>query len=132
MSEKPMAFRVEFGKMVRFGLVGVLNTAVGLGIIFLLYNVFHVDYRVANGWGYAIALINSFFWNKHWTFASNLPWLREAAVFLLVFFVSYGANFLALLLCVEKFGVNANLSQVIANVVYTTVNFLGNRWVTFR
>jgi putative flippase GtrA len=95
-------------------------------------HVVHLDYRISNVCGYIAGLINSFFWNRYWTFKSGGPVAVEGFLFLAVFGVCYGLQFLALLLLVEKLHVSENLSQPLALVVYTGFNFLLNKLITFR
>ena len=89
------------GQLVRFGLVGVMNTVVTLAAIFILMEVFRLNYLLSNVCGYALGLVNSFLWNKLWTFKSNGPMLKEGAAFLIVFAVCYLVQSGALALMVE-------------------------------
>jgi putative flippase GtrA len=52
----------------KFGLVGILNTVIDLGIFNLLSQVFGVYVVVANVVSVSAAIINSYIWNKNWTF----------------------------------------------------------------
>lgn len=117
----------------KFIVVGILNTTISLVTFYILYNLFSVSYTASNLLSYIVGVINSFFWNKLWVFrrgAGNM--LRESLVFLLVFAVSYGIQYLFLRGLVESLGINPNWAQLPAMAVYTLVNYLLNRYVTFK
>lgn len=98
---------VQFSK---FALVGVLNTAISLAVFYLLYNLFSINYPIANLVSYIIGVINSFFWNKLWVFrrgSGNM--VRESLIFLLVFAVSYSIQYISLWGMVEVAGIKPQL-----------------------
>ena len=57
---------------------------------------------------------------------------RESLIFLLVFAVSYSIQYISLWGMVEVAGINPNWAQLPAMAVYTIVNYLLNRYVTFK
>ena len=54
--------------LLRFLLVGVINTVFGSIVMFSLYNLFHVDYWISSASNYVLASLLSFFLNKYYTF----------------------------------------------------------------
>ncbi|MGD9843747.1 MAG: GtrA family protein, partial [Steroidobacteraceae bacterium] len=54
--------------LIRFGLTGVLNTAVGIGTIFALKWFFDWADTPANFCGYALGVMVSYYVNSRWTF----------------------------------------------------------------
>ena len=56
------------GTVPRFLLVGVINTLVGCGAMFLLYNLAHWSYWLSSAANYLLGGIVSFFLNKYFTF----------------------------------------------------------------
>lgn len=122
----------HFLEGVRFVLVGVLNTIVGYGTIFILQNFVGMDYRLANAGGYALGLINSFFWNKFWTFRSKRHLKQEIIPFLIVFGICYLLNLGSLILFVERFGIHEDIAQALSMAIYTLCGWLGNKFWTFR
>jgi len=130
------AISVIFGdgiiaEAIRFSAVGVLNTVLTLFLIWLLYSVFGFGYYVANGVGYLVGFVNSFLWNKHWTFKSQGKVWRESLLFTLIFLLSYAIQVLVLWLFMDVSGCSILVSQGISMCAYTCVNFMGNRYVTF-
>jgi len=116
----------------RFFIVGVSNAVIGLGIIYVCYNLLHVNYMISNGIGYCCGLINSFIWNKKWTFKSKTNLKKEIILFFVIFLVSYSLNLFSVIICVEKLHLDPNLAQIAGIFLYTSSNFLGNKYVTFQ
>ena len=52
----------------RFGLVGIINTAIDFSVFMLLYSGIGLDPIVANIIAFGVAVINSYFMNLSWTF----------------------------------------------------------------
>ena len=57
--------------VLRFILVGVINTLVGTAIMFGLYNLAHCSYWVSSASNYILTSILSFFLNKFFTFQNK-------------------------------------------------------------
>lgn len=121
-----------FKKAFKFGLVGVLNTLVTLAVIFLLKEVLGVFYVIANWIGFVFGVLNSYFFNKIWTFKSKNPVKGEAVLFFAVTGVCYLIQLGALVLMKEVMKIPFFWAQLIAMVIYTGFGFLGNNFVTFR
>ncbi len=128
---KPIWHRHTLAEAIRFGLVGGINTAITLILIYGL-TYLGLSYIVSNAIGYVAGFANSFVMNRLWTFRSSGPWGREAVFFVLVFVISYAVQFAALIVQKEWLGVPVWLAQATSMVVYTAVNFLLNKIVTFR
>lgn len=120
-------------QLIRFGIVGVINTLITLAVIYLLQEVLHVKYTIANLAGYVAGVINSFFWSKLWVFKKlNSNFIREAVLFLISFGVCYGIQFVSLLVLVELLHIPDLWAQLLGMVVYTLCNFIMNRCITFK
>ena len=117
---------------VKFGMVGILNTAIGLGVIYALMWGAGINPFAANMLGYSLALINSYFVNKIWTFRDKREGHGQFFVFLLVFALCYGLQLIVLWLLIKSIEMNPYIAQLLAMVVYTIVNFVGNKLITFR
>ena len=76
----------------RFGVVGIVNTAVGLAIIYGALFAGLGDFA-ANALGYGCGLVLSFVLHRGWTFAGRTKSLpRDAAGFVLAWLAAYGLN----------------------------------------
>lgn len=142
MDQRKKTTAIQF---VKYALVGVLNTLVTLGVIFLCKSIIGVNPLVSNAIGYVAGVINSFLWNKTWVFRSKNGYLREAVKFFIGFLVCYGVQFLTVWLLsyqspLADFEIvllgfvlsGYGIATLIGNVVYTVVNFVYNRAVTFK
>ena len=121
----------EFVYIFRFLLVGVLNTAVGLGTIYACKYFFSLGDVAANGVGYLAGLTNSFFWNRNWTFSHSGNTVWTAARFVLVFAAAYSANLMLMLSLISRSHVNAYAAQAVAVIPYTVIFYLGSRYFVF-
>ena len=67
----------------KFIIVGIINTIVGAGIMFVLYNLFHCSYYFSSIMNYVIGSIVSYFLNKYYTFKSKKVSAKEIIYFIL-------------------------------------------------
>ena len=117
---------------LRFGTVGLANTAIGLLAIYAVIFFFNTGAAVANAIGYAIGLTVSFALNRFWTFGDTQSIVRVLPSYLLAAAISYLLNFSVVLLGTHYFGVGPYLVQFFGIGVYTVVMFLGCRWFVFQ
>jgi len=120
-----------FRQLFKYSIVGIFNTAIGLTVIYFFFNVLSFNYIIANIIGYACGLVNSFVWNKNWTFKSSQHYSKEIVPFLIVFGISYAANLLAVIISVEFIKIHPNIAQILGIAAYSSTNFLINRYWTF-
>lgn len=121
-----------FRQFVRFLLVGVVNTLVGLGVIYAGKYFFGLGDVAANVVGYAVGLTVSFVLNKRFTFNHSGAALRAAALFLLTFAIAYAVNLGVVLGLIHGFGANGYLAQAAGVPPYTITFFLLSKFMVFR
>ena len=122
--------RETIGQLIRFVLVGVANTIVGLGIILILTEL-GVAKVPANMMGYACGLVVSFILNSRYTFKTDLS-VRRARKFLAVFGICYLLNLGVLLILADGHGVDERLAQTGAVFTYTIAFFILSRLFVFN
>lgn len=115
----------------RFLMVGGINTAVGYGAYALLIFC-GLQYLIANTLSTIIGVINSYLWNRFFTFKSKDKAFGEMARFTLVYLVSYCASMLFLYLIVDKFGVNTYIAGVLNIMLTTAVSWFGHKNFSFK
>ncbi|HAK68963.1 MAG TPA: GtrA family protein [Treponema sp.] len=124
--------------LMKFLLVGVVNTLVGAGIMFLLYNVFHCSYWVSSIANYVVGGICSFFLNKFFTFGNREKSVRQVVLFvctlIFCYLVSYvGARrLMAHLLAGADVALRDNVSMAVGMVLYTLLNYILQKLIVFR
>ena len=127
----------ESVRIMRFAIVGTLNALITALIVGLLMHIEGEHYMIAYVESYVVAKIHRFIWCKYWIFPfeadrkKNTIW-HEILFFSCAFAVAYGAQFLFLLFLVEICGCNEYLAQFLGLFVYGGINFMSNKWITFR
>lgn len=74
----------RYGRLVRFGIIGVFNTALDFALLFLFVYVFGLGTYLGNILSTGICLVVSFLLNRRWTFRSEDGGWRQFALFLAV------------------------------------------------
>ena len=115
----------------RFLTVGMLNTAVGLSVIYVAKFLGGVGDIAANLSGYTVGLLLSFGLNSKWTFKYDGILLPAFAKFVAVFASAYLLN-VGCVLGAIHFGVNSYLAQALGIVPYTAFTYLLSRHFVFR
>ena len=119
-------------QFVKFGLVGISNTIVTAVVIWLMLKIFGFNDFTANIIGYIAGLTNSFIWNRKWTFQSNLKTKETVFKFILTFVIAYLLQLGVLFLLLNRLSIDAYWCHLIAIAVYTIVNFVLNKFYTFK
>lgn len=118
--------------LFRFLLVGFVNTAAGLGTMWIVVTVAGANDVVANVAGYTVGLTVSFTLNRRWSFTFQGDGRRALLRFLLVFGVAYAANLGAVLWLIHRTRLDPFVCQMVGTVPYTTLFYLGCRYFAFR
>jgi polyisoprenyl-phosphate glycosyltransferase len=118
--------------LLKFLLVGSVNTLVGISAIYLLKWLMEASDAAANAGGYLVGLTASFTLNRRWTFRHAGALLPAATRFIAVFAVAYVANLFTVLTLIQEFGINGYLAQAMGVLPYTTLFYLGSRHIAFR
>jgi putative flippase GtrA len=82
-------------QLLKFSLVGLINTAVGLSTIYLAMYAVGMDYVSANVSGYAVGIIVAFLLNRSWTFQHSGSWQHSLARWMLVVALALQLPFLS-------------------------------------
>ncbi len=128
----------EIGEMLRFIIVGLINTLVGSGVMFIAFNLFNLSYWVSSALNYVIGSICSYLLNKYFTFKSNSKSAREILVFivniLICYLVAYGLARPISRLIFSGFEQNIqdNIALLAGMVVFTGLNYIGQKFFVFK
>lgn len=122
--------RKETWLLVKYGMVGVVNTLV-TALTFFLLRWFGVQEDVANLLSYVAGILNSFVMNKLFVFRDRRTgWTRQGALFFL------GAALCWMLQWLAFRGMLTVMSEtwayLAAMLVYNVLYYIYNRIVTFR
>jgi putative flippase GtrA len=119
-------------QLAKFGAVGASGYAINLAVYTALLRGAGFHYATAATCSFLVAVTNNYIWNRLWTFHAqrgHVGW--QGLRFLVVALVAYAAN-LALLAGFIALGLDKVLSQAIAVVLVTPLNFIGNKLWSFR
>ena len=125
-------------KLWKFLLVGVVNTLVGTGIMFALYNLLHVSYWLSSAANYVCGGLVSYFLNRRFTFRDTekgwKPFLRFVLQVAICYLIAYGLAkpIMWRLLAEHSEKLRDNAAMLTGAVLYTGLNYLGQRFFTFR
>ena len=135
-------------QLLKYCVIGVLNTLITLVVFYVLNTKMGLAYGISNVVGYIFGVINSFLWNRNWVFKIKQNFLREALLFGCGFALCWLLQGGVSLLLLEGFGwknlpcdiipfipmekAGQNIVMLIAMVVYTLANYIYNRTITFR
>lgn len=126
---------------VRFILVGILNTICGLSIIFILYNLLHLNYWVSTFVGNSAGAIISYFLNKTFTFNSTqyhgkVIW-KFIIIILICYIISYSISHWAGIFIISIFHMSSislanNIAILLGTGLYTIFNYAGQKLWVFK
>jgi len=117
-------------QLAKFAVVGASGYVVNLAVFAALL-----------GWGahtaaaisFVISAANNYWWNRHWTFAHQKSHIgMQGLRFFIVSLLAFGVNQLWLVVFIDWLDWRKVLSQAIAIVLVTPLNFIGNKLWSFR
>lgn len=119
-------------QFVRFGIVGISNTAISLGIYYLLVYL-GSNYIIANTVGFIVSVLNAYYWNNRVVFKKEN--LRDVKA-LVKTFTSYGFTFVLstflLFVMINCLHVSQLIAPVINLIITIPLNFLLNKFWAFK
>lgn len=122
----------RLGAPLKFLVVGVLNTLIGLLAIYFCKWLLGFSDVLANISGYLIGLAVSFILNRGWTFEHSGAVLPALLRFIAIFVLAYLFNLATVLTAMNVFNVNAYMAHAIGIAPYTVIFYFGSRYFAFR
>jgi putative flippase GtrA len=120
-------------QLAKFLLVGLSGYVVNLAVFTFSLEVLGVHHIAAATIAFGVAVMNNFWWNRHWTFGARDGHAGfQAARFFAVSVVAFLIQVSLLELLVSAAGMPKVLAQAISLVLATPVNFIGNKLWSFR
>ena len=132
-----MKFKLD-GTVIRFIIVGVINTLFGTAIMFVFYNVFHLSYWISSASNYFFGSILSYFLNKSFTFRYGKTDFKSICRFtvniLVCYLLAYGIAKPVMRYLLSRFSVSVqeNVSMALGMVLFVGLNYLGQRFFAFK
>ena len=126
------------GTVIRFIIVGIINTLFGTAIMFVFYNVFHLSYWISSASNYFFGSILSYFLNKGYTFKYGKADFKSIARFtvniLICYLLAYGIAKPTVRQLLEGYGkaIQENTAMMVGMVLFVGLNYLGQRFFAFK
>ncbi len=119
-----------FWQFMKFGIVGLSNTAISLGIYYLFIWINRNLYLIGNAVGFIVSVLNSYFWNSKFVFKKK----DEKVKTLVKTFLAYSTNLIIgtvlLYLFVEKLQISEVIAPLLNLIITVPLNFILNKcWV---
>lgn len=118
-------------QIMRFGIVGLASNAVLYGL-YVLATSLGVQHTVAMTAVFALGVLQTFVFNKRWSFAYQGPRGGAMLRYLIAYAVAYAINLAAMLLLVDVEGFPHRIVQAVMVVVVAMFLFLAQRLWVFR
>ena len=123
---------------IKFILVGIINTIVGTGTMFLFYNVFHTGYWVASASNYIVGSIVSYLLNKYFTFQNKDKSKNSIFKFIInisgCYLIAYGIAKPCAAVLLSSFSqvIKENVAMLIGMCLFVVLNYFGQRFWVFK
>jgi dolichol-phosphate mannosyltransferase len=118
-------------QLFQFGLVGGSGYLINLAVFALLNGAINIHYIAAAILAFGVAVMNNFWWNRHWTFDAKHGHAGfQAARFFTVSLLALVINLIALKILVGG-GMSELPAQAISVAIAMPFNFVGNKLWTF-
>ena len=122
----------------KFLLVGIVNTVVGTAVMFVAYNIFHLNYWISSASNYIIGSIVSYFLNKYFTFQNKEKSVKQIVMFIInittCYLLAYGLAkpIVSWILIDQSKPVQDNVSMLMGMGAFVVFNYLGQRIFVFK
>ncbi len=125
-------------KFLKFICVGVINTLVGTGVMFLAYNIWGLGYWISSAANYVVGSIVSYILNKHFTFKNTAKDKKTIIRFVIniaaCYLIAYGLAKPLVSRVLHQYPINIrdNMSMLVGMGLFVVLNYLSQRYLTFK
>ena len=123
---------------LKFVMVGVINTIVGTGVMFILYNVFSCSYWASSAANYVVGSVVRYLLNKYFTFQyKERSWkvvIRFIVNIAICYLLAYGIArpLVSKILYSFSTSIRDNGAMIVGAILFVGLNYLGQRFFTFK
>jgi putative flippase GtrA len=120
-------------QFIKFGIVGVLNTLIGLCIYYIFIYISVSLYIAGNTTGFIAGVLNSYYWNNKYVFTKSqeghfIPLMKT--------FAAYGGTLILstalLVIMVDRLQISEWVAPLINLSITVPLNFLLNKFWAFK
>jgi dolichol-phosphate mannosyltransferase len=117
-------------QLAKFGVVGLSGYVINLGVYAALLGL---GAHTAAAISFVVSAASNYWWNRHWTFVGQKGhFAHQGMRFFAVSLGAFAVNQLWLAVFLDWLGWGKIVSQAVAIVLVTPLNFLGNKLWSFR
>ena len=115
-----------FAQFVKFGIVGVIATAIDFALLIFLTEVFQVNYLVSATIAFSVAVIFNYLASMRFVFThkEELSRRKEFIIFVVLSVIGLLINNACMWLGVEIFAIDYRITKILATVIVTMWNFI--------
>ena len=112
---------------IKFILVGIVNTLVGTGVMFLMYNLLHASYWISSASNYIIGSIVS----NEKSFAMIIKFVINISI---CYLAAYGVAkpLVRMVLSGASKSIQENLAMLVGMGLFVVLNYFGQRFIVFK
>jgi putative flippase GtrA len=124
-----------FKQTAKFAVVGISNTLIDIGTYLFLTHfilLFSQQLILAKSLSYSIGVINSFYWNRKWTFQSEVGYAKGLLLYLLINLTSISVNIGVMYLSLNIIGFHHIVSLLLATASTFFFNLSSAKLLVFR
>ena len=123
----------KFKQLSRFATVGVANTIIDFLIFTICTRILRMNYIVSQALGYSFGIVNSFMFNKKWTFHSSnnrKKIFHEIVQFAIINLSTLIITLIVINILVKIFIMNVYEAKIIVTLIAQVTNFLAYKlWI---
>ena len=128
--------KTEIYQFIKFGIVGISNTL----IAYITYSIcvyIGINFLIANAIGFLISVLNAYYWSDRFVFKKGDGESRSALWTLIKTYMAYGCTGLLLAsillyFYVERLNISEYIAQLLVLVVTIPLNFIINKYWSFK
>ncbi|MTT31884.1 GtrA family protein [Terrilactibacillus sp. BCM23-1] len=119
--------------MIKFGIVGCLNTLIDF-IVFALLTALGLPYVISQCISYGAGVLNSYVLNRSWTFEqkNQTNKTQEFVKFVLINMITLLITLSLLAYFYQVIGLPQLVSKAMATIIGVAINFIGSRFWVFK
>jgi putative flippase GtrA len=116
----------------KFIFIGVLSNLISYVFFLIMLNIMKINYLFSLSVLFIVALFINFFFNRNWTFRSNLSYKTSIIKFLIVYIIGYLLNIVSMFFLVDKLGKSPETMQIMMICFLTLYYFLLNKYYIYK
>jgi putative flippase GtrA len=113
----------------RFVIVGFINVIISY--ITYALALFYFSILVSLILSYIIGILNSYLWNRAWTFESKNNKKKELIRFIAVYAFVFLINYILLFIIIYHINIDSRIAQIIVLPITTIISFIGHKYWSF-